>query len=200
FFIASRPECHIRETFACLGLDGLHRPLNVNQSFQDVRKYLLDQFARIHAENRITMTTVPAPWPSSDIVEALVDKSSGHFVFVSTVIKFIDDKRFRPVERLNVILGIKNSVSASPFDTLDQFYHQIISDVPVDFRDQLLGILAVIMERSLILCVEQIEKLLELENGEVRLILRRLHSVIYVPEKRQQASFSSSCLVSGFPQ
>ncbi|KAJ7906072.1 hypothetical protein B0H13DRAFT_1619836, partial [Mycena leptocephala] len=40
FFIASRPECHIRETFAEPGLHGIHRSLNINQSFQDVRRYL----------------------------------------------------------------------------------------------------------------------------------------------------------------
>ncbi|KAJ7883116.1 hypothetical protein B0H13DRAFT_1536101, partial [Mycena leptocephala] len=40
FFIASRPESHLRETFADPSLRGFHRPLNINQSFQDVRKYL----------------------------------------------------------------------------------------------------------------------------------------------------------------
>ncbi|KAJ6522998.1 hypothetical protein B0H19DRAFT_903159, partial [Mycena capillaripes] len=40
FFIASRPESHIREAFAGPGLNAFHRPLNIDQSFQDVRKYL----------------------------------------------------------------------------------------------------------------------------------------------------------------
>jgi GTPase SAR1 family protein len=38
FFIASRPESHIRESFEVV-LNGLHRALDVRQSFSDVRKY-----------------------------------------------------------------------------------------------------------------------------------------------------------------
>ncbi|KAJ7798481.1 hypothetical protein B0H13DRAFT_1470928, partial [Mycena leptocephala] len=40
FLIASRPESHIRETFGGPNLARFHRPLNINQSFDDVRKYL----------------------------------------------------------------------------------------------------------------------------------------------------------------
>jgi hypothetical protein len=137
FFIASLPESHIRETFAGQGLDGFHLPLNIEQSFQDVRRYLQDEFVRIHREHR-TMATVPYPWPPAEILEALVQKSSGYFIYVSTVVKFIDDKRFRPVERLNIVLGIKSSISGSPFNTLEQLYHEILSAVPVDFRAELL--------------------------------------------------------------
>jgi hypothetical protein len=181
FFIASRPESHIRETFAGPSLDGLHRPLNVNQSFHDVRRYLVDEFSRIHREHRI-MAAVPSPWPSSEIVETLVEKSSGYFIYVSTVIKFIDDKRFRPMDRLNIILGIKHSSSGSPFDTLDKLYHQILSGVPLDFQPQVLEILASI-KANLFLTASDIEQLLELETGDVPLFLRDLHSVIELPDE-----------------
>ncbi|KAJ7693966.1 hypothetical protein B0H17DRAFT_932341, partial [Mycena rosella] len=46
--VASRPESHLRETFSKRLFAGFHRSLNINQSFQDVRKYLLDEFDRIH--------------------------------------------------------------------------------------------------------------------------------------------------------
>ncbi|KAJ7804434.1 hypothetical protein B0H14DRAFT_1617282 [Mycena olivaceomarginata] len=181
FFIASRPESHIRETFTGPSLDGLHRPLNVNQSFHDVRRYLVDEFSRIHREHRI-MAAVPSPWPSSEIVETLVEKSSGYFIYVSTVVKFIDDKRFRPLDRLNIILGIKNSSFGSPFDALDKLYHQILSGVPLDFQPQVLEILASI-KANFDLSVYEIEQLLELETGDVRLFLRDLHSVIKLPDE-----------------
>ncbi|KAJ7883115.1 hypothetical protein B0H13DRAFT_1629189 [Mycena leptocephala] len=127
------------------------------------------------------MARVPFPWPPSEIVDAFVEKSSGYFIYVSTIIKFIGDKRFRPVDRLNIILGIKNNISGSPFDPLDRLYHQILCDVPIDFRVQLLGILAVVAARF-DLSVSTIESLLELETGDVRLILRGLHSVIDIPD------------------
>ncbi|KAJ7438413.1 hypothetical protein B0H11DRAFT_2358649, partial [Mycena galericulata] len=184
FFIASRPESHIREAFAESALTGLHRPLNIEQSFQDVEKYLVDEFRRIHGAHR-TMATVPSPWPSSEIIKDLVSKSSGYFIFASTVIKFIDDKRFRPAARLDIILGIKHSSSESPFHALDQLYHQILGLVPHDFRPQLLGILAAIRsEFELRFC--EIEQLLDLQPGDVCLILRDLHSVIDIPDEEDQ--------------
>ncbi|KAJ7930392.1 hypothetical protein B0H13DRAFT_2264178 [Mycena leptocephala] len=187
FFIASRPEAHMCEAFSDTALDGFHRPMNIDQSFDDVRKYLVNQFTRIHAAHRTTMRTVPSPWPSSEIVEALLETSSGYFIYASTVVKFVDDKRFRPVDRLNIILGIKNSLSASPFNTLNQLYIQVLCGVPMDFRPQLLEILLVIVEPTFSFCVWQIEELLGLETGDVRLIMRGLHSVINVPGKHNVA-------------
>ncbi|KAJ7899406.1 hypothetical protein B0H13DRAFT_1622787, partial [Mycena leptocephala] len=59
FVVASRPEPHIREMFTG-SLNSIHCPLNVNQSFEDVRKYLHDEFTRIHQQHRATMARVPA--------------------------------------------------------------------------------------------------------------------------------------------
>ncbi|KAJ7816191.1 hypothetical protein B0H13DRAFT_1663528, partial [Mycena leptocephala] len=180
FLIASRPESHIRETFA--NFEGFHRGLNINQSVQDVRTYLFDEFSRIHREHQ-TMASVPSPWPRSEIVDDLVNKASGYFIYVATVIKFIDDKQFRPVDRLDIILGIQSTISASPFEPIDQLYYQILCAVSVDFRVQLLGILAVMAARFFFIPVSSIEGLLYLEPGNVRLILRNLHSVIRIPEE-----------------
>ncbi|KAF7348950.1 NACHT domain-containing protein [Mycena venus] len=170
FLVASRPESHIRETFSDPCLDKFHWPLNINQSFHDVYKYLLAEFGRIHREHR-TMAAVPSPWPQTDIVEDLVRKSSGYFIYVSTVIKFIDDKRFRPVNRLEIILGIKSSNFGSPFDGLDQLYQLILS---------------AFIAAPLCVSVCKLERLLELEMGDVRLILRdRLHSLIKMPSPEE---------------
>ncbi|KAJ7489254.1 hypothetical protein FB451DRAFT_1390418 [Mycena latifolia] len=182
FIVASRPEPHIGETFCDPCLGGLHLTLNIQQSFEDVREYLVDEFARIHREHRETMATVSSPWPAQDVVAQLVEKSSGYFIYASTVIKFIDDKDFRPTDRLDVILGIAESDvgSMSPFTALDQLYIQILSDLPA--RSQLLRILAVIaVGLHSTLRIPKIEQLIELRPGDVRLTLRRLQSVIELP-------------------
>jgi hypothetical protein len=110
-----------------------------------------------------------------------VEQSSGYFIYASTVIKFIDDKHFRPSDRLNLILGITEPGSEPPFDPLDQLYIQILSDVPQDARPQLIRILTCIAA-DLQLTVPHIEQLLELESGDVELLLNDLQSVIKVSQ------------------
>jgi hypothetical protein len=189
FFVASRPEPHIHEIFQGM-LNNLHYPFNVNQSTEDVRKYLLDKFARIHREHRATMAMVPEPWPSPNIINDLVEKSSGYFIYASTIIKFIDDKNFRPTERLAVIIGMEESCFGVPFAALDQLYTQILAEVPA--RPQLLKILKLtITELSYFpLSVTSIEQLLELEPGDIPLVLRGLHSVIKLPEDNNEGILS----------
>ncbi|KAJ7118248.1 hypothetical protein C8R44DRAFT_707660, partial [Mycena epipterygia] len=106
FLITSRPEPHLSEMFHAPPLDSLHCPVNIQQSFQDVRRYLCDEFTRIHREHHATMTQVSAPWPTAEDIENLVRNSSGYFIYASTVIKFIDDKNFRPSDRLDIIMGL----------------------------------------------------------------------------------------------
>ncbi|KAJ6618024.1 hypothetical protein B0H10DRAFT_1796182, partial [Mycena sp. CBHHK59/15] len=101
--IASRPESYLCDLFRGDHLHGLYRPFNIEQAFEDVAKYFRDEFARIHQEHQGTMEAIPSPWPSPRQMEALVNKSSGYFIYASTVIRFIDDKDFRPVERLAAI-------------------------------------------------------------------------------------------------
>ncbi|KAF8187939.1 hypothetical protein K438DRAFT_1972631 [Mycena galopus ATCC 62051] len=118
--------------------------------------------------------------PQSEIVQDLVKKSSGYFIYASNV-KFIGDKRFRPVDRLNIVLGIKSRISGSPFDTLDWLYHQILSAVPLNFRPKHIELLAVI-SANLPLTVSETELLLDLKSGDHRLILRDLVSVVHLRE------------------
>ncbi|KAJ7193596.1 hypothetical protein GGX14DRAFT_317827, partial [Mycena pura] len=126
FLIASRPEAHIREVLDEVSFDGLFDSVNAEKSFEDIRTYLRHEFSRIHREHRKTMENIPTPWPSSAIIDSLTCSSSGYFVYASTVIKFIDDKRFRPTEQLAAIRNLAPD-SDSPFAALDQLYTQILS-------------------------------------------------------------------------
>jgi hypothetical protein len=128
------------------------------------------------------MATVSFPWPSPKVIDTLVENSSGYFIYASTVIKFIDDGDFRPTERLQVIMGTKKPDFGSPFAPLDQLYTQILSVVPA--RPHLFTILTVIAAKFE-LEVEHIEQLLELQQDDVQLILRGLHSLLAVPQNRK---------------
>ncbi|KAJ7738237.1 hypothetical protein DFH07DRAFT_85587 [Mycena maculata] len=195
FFIASRPEPHIQEVFNHPSVAGFHHSVNIQQSFHDVRKHLQDEFHRIHGEHSETMATVPLPWPSTAVLDHLVEKSSGYFIYAATIIRFIDDKDFRPTERLNVIMGISTPESAedeSPFWPLDQLYIEVLSQTPLVNRPRLFKILAVALS-DLDLGIDHIEQLLEIKSGDVRLSFRGLHSVLKIQEdgrvKVHHASF-----------
>ncbi|KAJ7618079.1 hypothetical protein FB45DRAFT_1063579 [Roridomyces roridus] len=176
--IASRPEPEIREIFEDPSFHGL-QSVNIEQSFKDVKNFLLEEFSRIHSEHHETMADVPLPWPSSDIIQTLVNHSSGYFIYAATVIKFIDDKQFRPTEQLQILLNPTPDSEDYPFGSLDKLYIQILAQVPMRFRPQLLAILSVIIARWH-LSPRHIEQLLDYKVGDVRLILRKLHSVLVI--------------------
>ncbi|KAJ7911970.1 hypothetical protein B0H13DRAFT_1614064 [Mycena leptocephala] len=190
FIIASRPEAHIREVFDEHCFQGFYRAFDVERSFEDVRRYIVAEFARIHREHS-TMAAIPAPWPSEEVLKGLVWKSSGYFVYASTVIKFVDDKHFRPTQRLETIVNLTGTDFQSPFGALDELYTQILSAVP--YNPQLVPILRVIDNWAGWLSAEAIDELLGLEDGDTELSLRGLHSVLEFWESTPRfihASFS----------
>ncbi|KAF9077800.1 hypothetical protein BDP27DRAFT_1357195 [Rhodocollybia butyracea] len=74
FIIASRPEAHIREMFESSVYHGVYRIFNVEQSFDDVRTYFLDEFARIHREHQrlaIVMKDQVGPDSAFDALDQL---------------------------------------------------------------------------------------------------------------------------------
>ncbi|KAJ7020072.1 hypothetical protein C8F04DRAFT_1145424 [Mycena alexandri] len=180
FLVASRPESHIREIIEDSSFDRLLTSVNVQRSFNDVRTYLQDEFARIHREHPQTMKEVQTPWPSPEILDDLVEKSSGYFVYASTVIKFVDDPYFRPTERLEIVQNLKATQYDAPFAALDQLYIQILSGVPAQFRSRLCDILQCVVH-STIFSSKEIDHILGLRPGDAQLILRGLHSLLEVP-------------------
>ncbi|KAJ6586125.1 hypothetical protein B0H19DRAFT_925859, partial [Mycena capillaripes] len=174
FIIASRPEAHIREVMEGPAFCGVYHGFNVEQSFDDVRRYFQSEFAKIHHDHS-TMASVPTPWPSEEIMKHLVYESSGYFIYASTVIKFVGDKHFRPTARLKIITDGTEDLFQSPFGALDQLYTQILSAVPPP-HNHLVAILRVVHHFQM--TPSQIEAILGMEPGDAELSLRGLHSVV----------------------
>ncbi|KAJ7461885.1 hypothetical protein FB451DRAFT_1139917, partial [Mycena latifolia] len=183
--IAGRQEPQISQVFKEPGMTGLYHLLDIRPSFMDIRNYLLSEFDRIHHEHEETMASVPTPWPTWDILGDLVDKSSGYFIYAATIIKFIDDRDFRPTERLAAVVKNLPTEWGTPFQALDELYSQILQDSP--FQSCMLNILCIIVHGSMLqLSTKKIEKLLGLNPGDVKLALRRLQSLLLVPQDETQ--------------
>ncbi|KAJ6474378.1 hypothetical protein C8R45DRAFT_385828 [Mycena sanguinolenta] len=175
FIIASRPEPHIHEMFDSPVYAGKYFSFNVEKSFDDVRKYLRDEFSRIHRDH-CTMRSVPSPWPSLDLLQDLVHKSSGHFIYAATIIKFIDDKDYRPTQRLRLVQDGNGTGSELAFNALDQLYMTILGSA----RRQAELIPILCATANFEVTGIEIDQLFEFPAGEAQLVLRGLHSVLHV--------------------
>ncbi|KDR71898.1 hypothetical protein GALMADRAFT_28434, partial [Galerina marginata CBS 339.88] len=91
FLIVSRPESWISDCFNKAPLFRLTKRISVGESldtYNDIRKYLKDGFAKIYSEHLDIMSGVALPWPSEEIINYFVKHASGQFIYASTVLKF----------------------------------------------------------------------------------------------------------------
>jgi len=195
FLIVSRPEAHLCEGFEEPDLVDIVENLSLYGDFQaraDVSAYFRSEFSRIYSSkrHRDVMEFVPRPWPSEKVIDWLVYKSGGYFIYPSTVIKFLDEEGFSPTERLDQVLNGSNSVPPSdsaPFAELDKLYTQILSSYPtfkLPMLKCILGYLAFpsVMGMYVGIDIGDIEEYRRLPRGQVKLMLRGLRSLISFEE------------------
>ncbi|KAK6988690.1 hypothetical protein R3P38DRAFT_276526 [Favolaschia claudopus] len=179
--IVSRLEPHIEATWeepCCQG--GFC--MRVGGSVEDIRAYLTFRLENIRVTHQ-SMHLTPSPWPDTEIVEQLVDQSSGHFIYASTVIRFLEDEDASPVEGLELLLTTHVNVhgSESPLAALDGLYLQILNMVAPANRVTVLQILSIIAE-GLRFSPVQLAWFLQINDDQVRRAMRRLYSVLDIYE------------------
>ncbi|KDR79345.1 hypothetical protein GALMADRAFT_30437, partial [Galerina marginata CBS 339.88] len=90
FLIASRPEHDIRSTFDVGYLQEHSTRIVLDDDYlpsEDIRLFLKDKFTDIQQTHPFR-AHLPPIWPPVEILQELVDKSSGQFIYAATVIKF----------------------------------------------------------------------------------------------------------------
>jgi hypothetical protein len=122
FLIASRPD--IRGALEEPSFSEILKSVDV-EAFDAVPTYFRDE-SRVHREHRATIANIPTSWPSPEILNELFEKSSGLFVWACTAINYINDKNFRPTDRLTNV-NLTPTVSVAGLETLDQLYSQILA-------------------------------------------------------------------------
>ncbi|KAM6490289.1 hypothetical protein JOM56_014266, partial [Amanita muscaria] len=143
--------------------------------YRDIKTYLTSEFARITIEQELD----PKMWPGQRIIDTLVSKSSGQFIYASTVIKYIGAEYESAVERLNIIVGLKPSTGKSPFSELDALYTEILHRQP----DKLFlkEFLPVLVARTMVAggnLHEDGAMLLSLDNKQLHRKLRGMDSLL----------------------
>jgi hypothetical protein len=106
FLIGSRPESHIRDSFNQESLYTITRRVILDETFKpgrDIQVFLQDGFAKICAKNS-SLSHVEQPWPEEGIIDLLVQRSSGQFIYAATVLKFVGADLCSPTKQLGLIL------------------------------------------------------------------------------------------------
>ncbi|KAJ7614397.1 hypothetical protein FB45DRAFT_253916 [Roridomyces roridus] len=174
--ICSRSEAYLREVLEASDNSDVCRGLEIrpdDRALTDIRRYFTEEFSRIRRIHTARGILLEDGWPGGNTIQYLVEKSSGTFIYASTVLRCVDDEYSHPAERLDAVL----SLDPSSLTPLDDLYTQILSSIPN--KSTLLRVLhAVANPRRL--DPEQIDIALRMRRGTSRAILRGLHAVFSV--------------------
>ena len=125
FFISSRPDRQIRVGFR---LESFQPHIDVFKLHDvkhstvdsDIRLFFRTQLVNI-AKNRSDLNLL-GDWPSPSELDVLCKKAAGHFIFASTIIKFILSEGHQPTLRLAHITLLPQSTTEEGRSGIDHFY------------------------------------------------------------------------------
>jgi hypothetical protein len=189
FFITGRPEPRIRTGFRLPLLEPLTqifllhevKPSSVDN---DIQLYLMRRLTTI-AKRRSDLD-LPDPWPCDDEIKALTKKSSGLFIFASTLVRFIESEHHEPNERLQLALSGASGTTYEGRTGVDSLYSQVLLHAFSDVRepavfDNVRRVLGAIVLAFNPLSQKALSTILGLSTTLILTNLRHLHSVILLP-------------------
>ena len=189
FFITGRPEPRIRTGFHLPLLQPLTQIFLLHEVEKsnidnDIWLYLKQKLANI-AKQR-SGVNLPDPWPHDSEITALTKKSSGLFIFASTLVRFIESEHYEPNERLQLVVSEASNTTHEGRAGIDSLYSQILLHAFSDVHesvvfDNLRCILGAIILAFNPLSQKGLSTILGFSTSLIYTTLRHLHSVILVP-------------------
>jgi hypothetical protein len=182
--IASRPETWIRRFFTDVGTRAVTEIFldNKYSPDDDIRLFLKSKFADICRRYGLD----PSTWPSDETISQLVRDASGQFIYVATVLRFIDTPGTLPQTQLEIVLRIKPQDTSNPFSVLDALYTSILRSSPSP-EDTVLWLKALHrFQRKLPNpkpSAWTMDRLFESRAGQAHMLMG-LPSLVYIPVKR----------------
>ncbi|KAF8999267.1 hypothetical protein BDQ17DRAFT_1361067 [Cyathus striatus] len=173
FFVSSRQENHInilmRKIYVaeCLEIVSLER---TSETDSDIAKYLEKEFSSIQ-ENTPTFR-----YDGSTISE-LVDRSSGQFIFASTIAKYVGETKENPRLQLDHVVGSSLSHSSAR---------------PGSGPRTLTYLLGFILSSGGELSLPELDKLCSLQEGDSIVKLRPLHSLLRMPGDTSESGIENT--------
>ena len=195
FLVSSRPEPHIVGAIDKLRSEFSYDRVSIMDLredtlvHRDIRRYFKVKFDEIRAKD----TYLPQDWPGEGVIDQLVDKASGQFIYATTIMPYVMFEYRSPEERLAVIRGLlEKSPGDKPYRNLDELYSHVVRNA--NRRHDMLRIIGlfIVINRLIpttiiptgafaLLCSPQkLGDILGLVEGDVRRCLMDMHSVVNV--------------------
>ncbi|KAF9443781.1 hypothetical protein P691DRAFT_712788 [Macrolepiota fuliginosa MF-IS2] len=187
WIICSRPEPHLERAFRKAEAEGLcwveELRIDDPEAQSDVERYLRDEFERIARKYQDDLGE--DTWPPKDIFDKIVGASSGHFLFATTLIRYLDQSHSTPRSQLSAIVAAIDGVPlpsgvTNPLAYIDNLYLEVLNRLDERIRSEALELLAICMACPPlpVLCLSQ---LLQTDVSTILDTLFSLHSIISVP-------------------
>ena len=193
FFITGRPEPRIRTGFRLPLLEPitqiflLHEVESSNVD-KDIRWFLQKKLTAV-AKRRSDLD-VSDPWPCDQDLTTLTEKSSGLFIFASTLARFIESEHHEPDERLQLIITPPDSTVHEGREGIDPLYTQVLVHAFSSVKETEAAVFANVRRvlGTVVLAFnplsrDQISKILGVNVRLITTTLRHLHSVLLVPNE-----------------
>ena len=191
FLITSRPDAVLVGAFDMARLS--HSTQRYILHHVEKKVVETDLLLYLHSSLHQTrqMYRLGGSWPSLKDIKALVELSSGLFIFAATAAKFIQDRYYSdPQGQLARLLGTIAVTDSSPHKLLDQLYLQVlenafpsISSDTVSMLKRVLGSLVLLFNP---LSSSNLEWLLNMPIP-LNNTLQHLHSVVVLPNDSNEA-------------
>ncbi|KAF9551891.1 hypothetical protein CPC08DRAFT_309590 [Agrocybe pediades] len=179
--IASRPEAEITSSFDSMNMKDTHTRLALDSEYQtraDIELYLRDSFEKIKL-NHPFRRYLNNSWPDDELLDALLDKSSGQFIYAASVVKYVGSIRHRPDHRLEAALHLRPHNGDLPFAQLDSLYTMILqSALDVEKVCRILSF-RLITNFHRVPC-STMERILSYEDGEIDILFCDLQAVVEI--------------------
>ena len=179
--VTSRPDIPIRDGFSQFSNDE-YRDLVLH----DISEFTVDRDISLFLKHNLSMIR-----PPEQVIERLVRKASGLFIWAATTCRFVHEGKRFSEERLAMILEVNSTAITAPEKHLNEVYITILkhSTSPSytdkergDLRDLLRHILGSIVVLFSLLSPNSLSKILQVTKKDIEQTLENLQAILDVPE------------------
>ncbi|KAJ2934459.1 hypothetical protein H1R20_g2614, partial [Candolleomyces eurysporus] len=188
--LGSRPERVVRTFFAELPAQ-VFWSITLDESYKpdaDIELLLRCRLSTISQNFGIERD---GSWLSEDVIRTLVRNASGQFIYIATVLRFIEEAQgCTHQDRLQLILGRRRKTGCKDtpqaFDQLDHLYARVLESSP-DPALSVVWLRAIhFLSSTKKVPASFVDRFLESQSGDVERLLGNLHSILSVPQDKDK--------------